>query len=173
MTESTTTREPVEVHVAGADQQEAARLLLQAARATGHPIESVAGIAGGFLVPYEVAVEAGAVKGDRGMETTTPTEAETAAHPEVTGDAGDVALTGSEDQTGSADDAEEGSVDGVETVAATEEQAEEQTSEPEILRGEALEQALKDRGLSTDGLADEKRARVAEYDARRAADPGE
>lgn len=39
------------------------------------------------------------------------------------------------------------------------------TGEPEPLRGEALEQALRDRDLSLAGTADEKRARVAAYDA--------
>lgn len=34
------------------------------------------------------------------------------------------------------------------------------------LKGQALEDALKDRGLSTSGTADEKRARVAEHDAQ-------
>lgn len=34
-----------------------------------------------------------------------------------------------------------------------------------VLKGAALEQALEDRGLPKTGTADEKRARVAEYDA--------
>lgn len=36
----------------------------------------------------------------------------------------------------------------------------------ELLRGEALEDALEERGLPKTGSADEKRRRVAEYDAR-------
>lgn len=38
----------------------------------------------------------------------------------------------------------------------------------EALKGEALDSALRDRGLSTSGTADEKRARVAEFDAAQA-----
>lgn len=41
------------------------------------------------------------------------------------------------------------------------------TGDADALRGAALEQALTERGLSTSGTADEKRARVAEYDAAR------
>lgn len=37
--------------------------------------------------------------------------------------------------------------------------------EPEELKGEALESALKDAGLPTTGTADEKRARLAEHEA--------
>lgn len=40
--------------------------------------------------------------------------------------------------------------------------------EDDLLKGAELEQALKDRGLSTTGTADEKRARVAEHDAAQA-----
>lgn len=36
------------------------------------------------------------------------------------------------------------------------------------LKGQALEDALKERGLVTTGTADEKRARVAEHDAEKA-----
>lgn len=37
-------------------------------------------------------------------------------------------------------------------------------SDDGVLRGQALDDALRERGLSTSGSADEKRARVAEYD---------
>lgn len=38
-------------------------------------------------------------------------------------------------------------------------------SDDDMLRGEALDAALEERGLSKSGTADEKRARVAEHDA--------
>ena len=42
--------------------------------------------------------------------------------------------------------------------------------EPDVeLKGQALEEALDERGLPKTGSADEKRARVAEHDARVAA----
>jgi hypothetical protein len=45
--------------------------------------------------------------------------------------------------------------------------------EPEDLKGQALEDALDERGLPKTGSADEKRARVAEHDARVAAQTDE
>jgi len=170
MTESTsTTREPVEVHVAGADQPEAARLLLDAAKATGHPVESVATIAGGFLVPYEVAVEAGAVKG----EQVTPSETEIAAHPETTGavtTADGVEHAGVVPASAAVEQQDDVAAAGIEQQqrdqgAGDTEQGEDAEQADDVLRGEALEKALKDRGLSTSGTADEKRARVAAHDA--------
>lgn len=160
-------REPVEVHVPAADRQEAARLLLKAAEDTGHPVDSVATIDGGFLVPYDVAVKAGAVQGDD--EPADPPADEQDGEQQgivVTSDGAE--HVGVLPMSAAADSGTEETA-GTDTAPAeaTDDGSEERTEDgqQEVLRGEALEAALKDRNLSTSGSADEKRARVAEYDA--------
>lgn len=190
----TSTKDPVEVHVAGKDQPEAARLLLGAAKDLELPVDVVQTIAGGFLVPHEVAVKAGALSDEDGDGSTgTPaTETQDDAHPEVTDPGSELSVdvqgagalagsTGTEDaqrvqatseEPAGAVQTEDGTVhEGVVPASAAVQPAdddEDTTPGSGILRGEALEKALHDRLLSTSGTADEKRARVAEYDAQHA-----
>lgn len=168
MTEAgSSTKDPVEVHVAGQQQPEAARLLLAAARELDLEADVVQTIAGGFLVPHEVAVQAGALNDD---EPQAATETQIAAHPEVTETEDDSAsqLEQQQEIQGEAGPEipleQQGAVETSDGVVH--EGVVPASSEQPALKGEALEAALKQRNLSTAGSADEKRARVAEFDAQ-------
>lgn len=172
----------VEILAANADQPEIARRLLEAA---GDDQEQVATVFGGFRVPVAIAEAAGYTASDEPRAqaeddeddedgpavVVTPDGVEHQgvlpagpyrSDPDTRTEVGTV--TGTDELAG-------GTLGeaGPEAVTPLGDPGEGGTDGDGVLRGEALEQALKARGLSTDGKADEKRARVAEYDAAKAA----
>jgi hypothetical protein len=183
MTETTPqTPEPVEVHVLGADMAEAARLLLDAAADLGHAPEVVETIGGGFVVPRDVAEKAGALDAEIDQHPEPSEDAEQLEGertPFAGGPSTPTATTAADpDDVDPADTPAGPPTDGVAeqpvdlttegeaaTTATAAEGTKDQTEQAEVLRGDALDQALKDRDLPTSGTADEKRARVAEHDA--------
>jgi len=168
--------EYVDVYVKNGDQQETARRLLDAA---GTEPDTVDTITGGFRVPAPVAAAAGYGPGE-----ATSVDAENVEGDALRQNTGaGVHLQHGIDTGRVLPDAMPATtlLDAVQsTVARGEQQAVEPPAvnpegdapaappalpEPVELKGEALDQALRDANLSTDGRADEKRARLAEFRA--------
>jgi len=169
----------VTVYVKNGDQQETARKLLDAA---GTDPDSVETVTGGFRVREEVAVAAGYGPGEATSVDSGNVEGDAlrqnggTVHLQHAIDTGEVpedampatTLTDAVQQT-----VERGAQQAVEPPAMNPDgdtpAAPPTLPEPAELRGEALDQALRDANLSTDGRADEKRARLAEFRATQAA----
>lgn len=143
----------VEIFTAPADQPEVARKLLEAA---GDDQEAVRTTSDGFRVPAAIAVAAGFGPGDEDVaEEPADDEPDTPADGPVTPVATETPAGAPEAPAAPV------APDGPVTPAATPEAPSD--DEP---KGAALDAALREAGLSTEGKADEKRARLAAHRAK-------
>jgi hypothetical protein len=178
------TPEFVEIFASNADQPAIARRLLAAAG--GDPDGSlVRTVSQGFRVPVAVAEAAGFTTADSGAVDAAAVEGDALAQTALDGPRADV-LAGHAPETlpakvdGGPDNLTDQRLDG--PADAADRPAEVQVAaetgavvapdprtaggeDPEELRGDALDDALRAAGLSTSGKADEKRARLAEHRA--------